>query len=152
MIKKRKGWYTWQKPTAPSAPRKPEPTLTYTESQVVYEHTGFGLKLSDVPVPEGNSLADLTVSARGDEDGDITFEFSLEREVTKPNLTYEREMKHYKAEYENWQARKAEHKLEVKEWEVWKAQEERAQLDAQLANAEGLLRKHGRLPGGPSVG
>ena len=147
MIKKRKGWYAHIKPLAPSSPRKPEPTLTFTESQVVYEHSGYTLKLSDVPVPEGSTLADLTVSASGDEDGDISFEFSLEREVTKPNLTYEREMKYYKAEYEKWQARKAEHKLEVKEWEAWKAQEERAQLDAQLANAEGLLRKHGRLGG-----
>ena len=147
MIKKRKGWYANFKPLAPSAPRKPEPTLTFTEGKVVYEHSGYTLKLSDVPVPEGCTLADLTVRASGDEDGDISFEFSLEREVTKPNLTYEREMKHYNKNYEKWKLRKAEHKLEVKEWEAWKAQEERAQLDAQLANAEGLLRKHGRLGG-----
>ena len=147
MIKKRKGWYTWQKPTAPSAPRKPEPTLTFTEGKVVYYHSGYLIKLSDVTVPEGCTLADLTASANADDDGDITYEFSLEREVTNPNPNYEREMKHYKAKYEKWQARKAEHKLEVKEWEAWKVQEERAQLDAQLANAEGLLRKHGRLGG-----
>jgi len=139
VIKKRKGWYTHTKPTAPMAPRKPEPTLTYTEEQWVYDHYGSAIKLSDVPVPEGSTLADLTV------DGDITFEFSLEREVTKPNLTYEREMKLYKENYEKWKLRKAEHKLEVKEWEAWKEQEEKAQLDAQLANAEGLLRKHGRM-------
>lgn len=145
MIKKRKGWYAHIKPSAPPAPRKPEPTLTFTEGKVVHEHWGYSLKLSDVPVPEGCTLADLTVSASGDEDGDINFEFSLEREVTKPNLTYEREMKHYRTEHEKWQARKAEHKLELKEWEEWRAQEEKAQLDAQLAHAEGLLRKHGRM-------
>lgn len=145
MIKKRKGWYTHTKPMAPVAPRKPESTITFTHCDVVYEHSGYSLKLSDVPVPEGCTLADLTVSASADGDGDITFELGLEREVTKPNLTYEREMKHYRAEYEKWKARKAEHKIELKEWEEWRAQEERAQLDAQLAHAEGLLRKHGRM-------
>lgn len=148
MIKKRKGWYTWQKPIAPRAPRKPEPTITHTEGEVVYEYYGgYSLKLSEVPVPGGLSLADLTVSASADEDGDITFEFRHERNVTKPNPTYEREMKYYKENYEKWKIRKAEHKLEVKEWEAWKAQEEKALLDAQLTHAEGLLRKHGRLGG-----
>ena len=145
MIKKRKNWYTWQKPQAPMAPRKPEPTLTYTEGQVVHEHYGSAIKLSDVPVPEGSTLADLTVRALSDNDGDITFEFSLEREVTKPNTNYDREMKFYNESYEKWKVRKAEHKIEVKEWEAWKEQEEKAQLDAQIANAEDLLRKHGRL-------
>jgi len=111
----------------------------------VHEHYGSAIKLSDVPVPEGSTLADLTVSASGDEDGDITFEFSLEREITKPNTNYDREMKFYNESYEKWKVRKAEHKIEVKEWEAWKEQEEKAQLDAQLANAEGLLRKHGRM-------
>lgn len=147
MIKKRKGWYTHMKPTAPIAPRKPEPLLTYTEEQEVYDHYGSAIKLSDVPVPEGSTLADLTVGVYVDDDGDTTFKFCLEREVTKPNPTYEREVKLYKENYEKWKLRKAEHKLEVKEWEAWKEQEEKAQLDAQLTHAEGLLRKHGRLGG-----
>lgn len=145
MIKKRKGWDSFIKPSEPVAPRKPEPTMTFTEEQVLYEHSGYCINLSDIPVPEGQTLSDITVSASADEDGDITFEFSLKREVTKPNLNYDRELKIYKEQYEKWKLRKAEHKIELKEWKAWKEQEDKAALDARLKHAEQLLRAHGRL-------
>lgn len=145
MIKKRKGWHANFKPTMASAPRKPEPTLTYAESKILETYYGSYVNLASISVPDGHTLADVSVSAEADSDGDITLTFSIDREVTKPNPTYERELKLYEKRHEEWRARKAEHKQEVKEWEAWRLQEEKAQLDEQLKAAAALLRKHGHI-------
>ncbi|NDC25293.1 MAG: hypothetical protein EBZ49_14360 [Proteobacteria bacterium] len=87
-----------------------------------------------------------------DEDGDITLEFYAREVYEEENPHYEREMKHYKAEYEKYEKRRDEFKAELAEWKAWNAEQDAADVKARLEAAERLLRQHGRLPGGPSVG
>jgi hypothetical protein len=47
------------------------------QDRVVYTHEGNFVKLSDVQLPKGVTLADLTVSGIPDENGVILFEFGL---------------------------------------------------------------------------
>lgn len=49
------------------------------QDRIVYrhEHEGNSVKLSDVQLPKGVTLADLTVSGIPDENGVILFEFGL---------------------------------------------------------------------------
>jgi hypothetical protein len=152
MIKKRKGWYRHIKPSGPVCPRKPEKVVRREKTTVVYEASGWSVSLSDVPLPEGVSLSDLHVSASADGDGDITFEFCLREECEEENPTYDREMKYYEKAYAQYKERRDEFKAELAEWKAWNAEQDAVEVKARLEAAERLLRQHGRLPGGPSVG
>lgn len=61
-------------------------------------------------------------------------------------------MKHYKAVYAKYEQLRDEFKAELAEWKAWNAEQDAADVKARLEAAERLLRQHGRLPGGPSVG
>ena len=152
MIKKRKGWFRHIKPSSPACPRKPERVLKGERLTILYTHYGSNMNLSEIPIPEGKSLADIHLSSSGDEDGDITHEFYAREEYEEENPTYERQMKHYKAEYEKYEKRRGEFKAELAEWKAWNAEQDGVEVKARLEAAERLLRQHGRLPGGPSVG
>jgi len=152
VIKKRKGWFRHIKPSSPVCPRKPERVLKGERLTILYTHCGSCMNLSEIPLPEGKGLADIQLSASGDEDGDITLEFYTREEYEEENPHYERQMKHYKAEYEKYEKRRDEFKAELAEWKAWNAEQDAVEVKARLEAAERLLRQHGRLPGGPSVG
>jgi hypothetical protein len=152
MIKKRKGWFRHIKPSSPVCPRKPERMLKRERLTILYEHCGSRMNLSEIPLPEGKGLADIQLSASGDEDGDITLEFYTREEYEEENPHYEREMKHYKAVYAKYEQLRDEFKAELAEWKAWNAEQDAADVKERLEAAERLLRQHGRLPGGPSVG
>jgi len=152
MIKKRKGWFRHIKPSSPVCPRKPERMLKGERLTILHTYYGSNVNLSEIPIPEGKGLADIQLSAHSDEDGDITLEFYAREVYEEENPHYEREMKHYKAEYEKYEKRRDEFKAELAEWKAWNAEQDAADVKARLEAAERLLRQHGRLPGGPSVG
>lgn len=152
MIKRRKGWYRHIKPSSPVCPRKPERILKQERLTILHEHLGSRMNLSELPpLPEGKSLADIQLVARYDE-GDTTLAFCLREEYEEENPHYEREMKHYKAVYAKYEQLRDEFKAELAEWKAWNAEQDAADVKARLEAAERLLRQHGRLPGGPSVG
>ena len=152
MIKKRKGWFRHIKPSSPVCPRKPERVLKGERLTILHTYSGSCMNLSEIPLPEGKGLADIQLSASSDEDGDITLEFYTREEYEEENPHYERQMKHYKAEYEKYEKRRDEFKAELAEWKAWNAEQDAVEVKARLEAAERLLRQHGRLPGGPSVG
>jgi hypothetical protein len=147
MIKKRKGWFRHIKPSSPMPPRKPERVVKGERLTIVYEHCGSRVNLSEIPLlPEGKGMADLMISASADDDGDITFEFCLREEYEEENPTYDREMRHYKAEYAKYEERRSAFKAELAEWKAWNAEQDAADVKDRLEAAERLLRQHGRLP------
>jgi len=152
VIKKRKGWFRHIKPSSPACPRKPERVLRGERLTILYTHYGSCMNLSEIPLPEGKGLADIQLSASGDEDGDITLEFYAREEYEEENPHYTREMKQYEKAYTLYEARRKEFKAELAEWKAWNAEQDAADVKERLEAAERLLRQHGRLPGGPSVG
>ena len=146
MIKKRKNWYRGVKPYAPHPPTKPEPTVTYSNEEVLYTSYGGTVRLKDVPLPEGKSLADVYVCVSSvDEDGDVSLEFGISEEVTVPNPNYKKLLSQYETALKQYKKRKAAHKEELEAWTQWNKEQEEEELRERLQAAEHLLLKHGRL-------
>jgi hypothetical protein len=149
-IKPKKGWSVYSKPWAPSKPREPKKTYIDHDRQ---EIGSVGLCEGDdnsycelqIPLPEGVNPDNVVfvLMRTGENEHTLRFYNKSPREVENPH--YEREMKYYKKALEKYEADKAAHKEELKEWNAWKKQEEEAQLQRNLKHAEDLLKKHGRL-------
>lgn len=144
-MKKKAGWSTYSKPFAPSPPRKPEEFYENTSRAPFFTANAYEIKLSDIPLPEGVALHEIKMHANADYSGDVEVEFFIEKTVTIRDPNFPKMMKDYEKRLEEYKVEKEKHAQEVKDWEVWKKEEETKQLERQLKHATNLLKKHGRL-------
>ena len=147
-IAPRKGWSEYTKPRAPTKPHEPLKEFTrHVNTHIRDLSECYEFALADLELPEGISLGDLVVrTEKGDDEWSGSEVSILARKViTEPNPRYEQEMKKYQKSLEEWEVKKKAHSQEMKEWRAWVKQLEGERLEKNLANAEELLKAHGRL-------
>lgn len=143
MIEKRHGWSLHVPPSPPPRPQPPrEKTITYTRKWV---HTAYeSCYVGDIKIPEGYSYADLYVETCQNY-GDLSMEFYIINRAESDNPTYQHELKRWEENHSKWAAEDKEYHEELKQWTLWKQQQQSMELEKDLKKAEELLRRHGRL-------
>jgi hypothetical protein len=150
-IKPRKGWYEYSPPRKPCKPTPPEKEYsTFEETEISFLGSSDSVRIGDLKLPEDCSIEDLIVITdfdHDDEGGGSSHHTSIIHRIEKlvPNPLYEKQLKKYEKNLTNWEEKMKSHRVEVKEWKAWVEQEKNSRLEANLAHAEELLKKHGRL-------
>jgi hypothetical protein len=141
-IQKRPLWSTYSQPRAPQPPSEPK---EYLKSYQEFHRTTSYISLKELQLPEGKTLEDVFIERNCDcsSGGDIELTFSVM--VSKLNDNYQTHLKHYYLALDKYEIAKEQFQQELKEWHLWRNQEERDELDRQLKHAADLLKKHGKL-------
>jgi hypothetical protein len=152
-IKAKKGWTIFMAPQAPVPPIAPLEFLSDIINILVKKNMNYGnIKLSELELPamtNGMSLSDVEINVETefpyhkDEVGGTTLTFYLSKLISNPN--YHAQYTRYSVAMKKYELELSRHKQNLKQWKVWKKQEEQDQLETQLKRAKNFLKKNGRL-------
>lgn len=150
-IKPKKGWHAHSKPSFYHAEPVPPKKVIREERHEEVATVNIGWR-SNVPltdlIPEGTDPKDLVINLELDERegyGDHELKTFRVHVTERENPKYDAEMVRYEKEMAKYKAVKKAHAQEVKEWKAWKAELDKASLEARLEDAQKLLEEHGRL-------
>ena len=143
MEKHPKGWTTECGPLEPVRPEPPKEFLQRREfSSFARYPMGDLLELKNVALPNDVSLEDVVITY--DEVIEI-LEAGVMVTCEVKNTKYDKELKLYKKALTKYEALFKEWLITHDEWSAWAEGAKQEELDNALADAEKLLRAHGRL-------